>query len=66
MTLALSNYVFFVNVSPPKPLDVATSNFAGARVVLGNIVCDLDCKGQGQIMYYLVNRLKQDQIGILK
>ena len=43
---------FLVNVSPPKRLDIATSN----------ILCDLDAKvkvdpsqGQGQILNFLVN-----------
>ena len=40
---------FVVNASPPKPLDVATSNFAGAKVTRckgysGNILCDLNPK----------------------
>ena len=37
---------FLVNASSPKLLDVATSNFAGAKVMiwraLDNIWCDLD------------------------
>ena len=46
-----------VNVSPPKPLDVASSNFyscIGNMIyrVLGNILRD---QGQGHIMNFLVN-----------
>ena len=36
--------MFLVIVSSPKLLDVATSNFACAKVVLSNVSCDL---GQG-------------------
>ena len=52
---------FHVNASPPIPMDVATSNFAGGAShtmkVLGYISYDLDPKAKvkGQIMYFLVN-----------
>ena len=51
---------FLANASPHKPLDVATTNFAGAYVTCcrgysGNISCDLDLKAKGQIMCFLVN-----------
>ena len=31
---------FLVNVSPPNPLDIATSNFADALVRLKEGICD--------------------------
>ena len=46
---------FLVNASPPKPLDVAASNFAMTWRVQGNILCDIDPKVKDQIMYFLVN-----------
>ena len=32
---------FLVNASPPRPSNVANTDFAGAYRVLGNISCDL-------------------------
>ena len=44
---------FLGNASPPKALDVVTSN---CRCIGNmNISCDLDLKVKGQIMYFLVN-----------
>ena len=54
--------MFLVNASPPKPLDIATSNFQVQRShdvegILGNNSCDPDpkFKVRSQIMYFLVN-----------
>ena len=46
---------FLVIVSSLKPLDVATSNFAGAQLVASDGSCNLDpkVKAKGQIMYFL-------------
>ena len=47
-----------VNSSPPKPMDVATSSFAGAEVTIV-LYCGTQPQGQGQILYYLVNTLPE-------
>ena len=47
---------FLVNSSPPKPMDVATSNFADAEVtIVLYCIVGPGPQGQGQIMYFLVN-----------
>ena len=52
---------FLVTASPPKPLDVATSNIAAAYVSRcrghspSNLSCDIYIKFKGQIVYFLVN-----------
>ena len=58
---------FIVNVSPPKLLNIPTSNFTGASVVLGNNSCKLDpkVKVKSQIMYFLLNASPPYQLDII-
>ena len=46
---------FLVNASPPKPLDVATSNCICIGhimyMVLGNILCDLDLRSRSNTLF---------------
>ena len=47
------SFRFLVNVSPPKPLDVATSNFANALVRSKAGVCD-GVPSTGLILFVLI------------
>ena len=66
MTLPRSNNVFFVNASP-KPLEVVTSNCAGAQVTVEGTGQHPKVKVKGQIMYFLVNasQINRDKGGYL-